>query len=59
MIPNIKAFGMSFNAASPITWIIALFLVVAGFVAARQTWRRLAQAWDDALMAAREKGYHA
>ena len=57
--PSIKAFGMNFNASSPITWIIALFLVVAGFVAARQTWRRLAHAWDDALMAAHEKGYHA
>ena len=57
--PSIKAFGMNFDASSPITWIIALFLVVAGFVAARQTWRRLAHAWDDALMAAHEKGYHA
>ena len=57
--PNIKAFGMNFDASSPITWIIALFLIVAGFVAARQTWRRLAHAWDDALMAAHEKGYHA
>jgi branched-chain amino acid transport system permease protein len=57
--PNIKAFGMNFNASSPITWIIALFLIVAGFVVARETWRRLAHAWDDALMAAHEKGYHA
>jgi len=57
--PNIKAFGMSFNASSPITWIIALFLIVAGSVAARLTWRRLAQAWGDALSAAHERGYHA
>ena len=57
--PNIKAFGMSFNASSPITWIIALFLVVGGFVVARETWRRLARAWDDALTAAHERGYHA
>jgi len=57
--PNIKAFGMNFDASSPITWIIALFLIVAGFVAARQTWRKLAQAWDDALSSAHEKGYHA
>ena len=57
--PNIKAFGMSFNASSPITWIVTLFLVVAGFVVARRTWSWLAHAWDEALMAAREKGYHA
>jgi branched-chain amino acid transport system permease protein len=57
--PNIKAFGMNFNASSPITWIIALFLIVAGFFVTRETWRRLAHAWDDALMAAHEKGYHA
>jgi branched-chain amino acid transport system permease protein len=57
--PNIKAFGMSFNASSPITWIIALFLIVGGFVVARETWRRLARAWDDAMTAAHEGGYHA
>jgi branched-chain amino acid transport system permease protein len=57
--PNIKAFGMSFNASSPITWIIALFLTVGGFFVARETWRRLARAWDDALTAAHERGYHA
>lgn len=57
--PNIKAFGMSFNASSPITWIIALFLVVGGFFVARETWRRLARAWDEAMTAAHERGYHA
>jgi branched-chain amino acid transport system permease protein len=57
--PNIKAFGMSFNASSPITWIIALFLTVGGFFVARETWRRLARAWDVALTAAHEGGYHA
>jgi branched-chain amino acid transport system permease protein len=57
--PNIKAFGMNFNASSPITWILALFLIVGGFVVARETWRRLVRAWDDALTAAHERGYHA
>jgi len=56
--PNIKAFGMSFNVSSPTTWIVAFLLIVVGFVAARKTWSRLALAWDDALKAAREKGYH-
>ncbi|WP_439399194.1 branched-chain amino acid ABC transporter permease [Bradyrhizobium sp. PMVTL-01] len=57
--PNIKAFGMSFNAASPITWMLAAFLIIAGYIAARRTWTWLAQAWDEALTAARDKGYHA
>jgi branched-chain amino acid transport system permease protein len=57
--PNVKAFGMSFNAASPVTWLVALFLIAAGFVAARKTWSRLARTWDDALTAARDRGYHA
>ena len=56
--PNIKAFGMNFNVSSPTTWIVAFLLIVVGFVAARKTWSRLALAWDDALKAAREKGYH-
>jgi branched-chain amino acid transport system permease protein len=57
--PNIKAFGMNFNASSPITWTIALFLTVGGFLVARETWRRLARAWDGAMTAAHERGYHA
>jgi len=56
--PNIKAFGMNFNVSSPTTWIVAFLLIVVGFVTARKTWSRLAIAWDDALKAAREKGYH-
>jgi branched-chain amino acid transport system permease protein len=57
--PNIKAFGMSFNASSPITCIVALFLIVAGFAAVRKTWSQVARAWDDALTAAQDKRYHA
>jgi len=56
--PNIKAFGMNFNASSPTTWIVALLLIVVGFVTARKTWSRLAHSWDDALNAARERGFH-
>jgi branched-chain amino acid transport system permease protein len=55
--PNIKAFGVNFNTSSPITWIFALFLIVAGFIIARKTWIWVASAWDDALMAARDKGH--
>jgi branched-chain amino acid transport system permease protein len=54
--PNIKAFGIPFNAASPVTWMISLALVVGGFFVARMTWKRVAHAWDEALTAARAKG---
>jgi len=54
--PNIKAFGIPFNTASPLTWGVALVLIVGGFIVARKTWKRIALAWDDALTAAREKG---
>ncbi|MDB5547081.1 MAG: transporter permease [Tardiphaga sp.] len=54
--PNIRAFGVAFNAASPLTWGLAVVLLIGGFVVARRTWSRVAQAWDDALVVAREKG---
>ena len=54
--PDIRAFGVPFNAASPITWGIAVVLLVGGFFVARITWTRIAHAWDDALVVAREKG---
>ena len=54
--PNIRAFGVPFNAASPITWGLALVLLVGGFFVSRKTWTRVAHSWDDALVVAREKG---
>lgn len=53
--PNIKAFGIPFNASSPITWAISLILIVGGFFVARMTWKRVAAAWDEALTVARAK----
>jgi branched-chain amino acid transport system permease protein len=53
--PNIKAFGIPFNAASPLTWGVSLILVVGGFFVARMTWKRIAMAWDEALTVARAK----
>jgi branched-chain amino acid transport system permease protein len=57
--PHIKVFGVTFDASSPITWIATLVLIVVGYLVSRKTWTWLARAWDDALTAAREKGYHA
>ncbi|EGP06345.1 putative branched-chain amino acid ABC transporter permease [Bradyrhizobiaceae bacterium SG-6C] len=53
--PNIKAFGIPFNASSPITWAVSLILIVGGFFVARMTWKRVAAAWDEALTVARAK----
>lgn len=54
--PNIRAFGVGFNAVSPITWIVAAVLLIGGYVLARKTWRGIVLAWDDALNAARQQG---
>jgi branched-chain amino acid transport system permease protein len=53
--PNIKAFGIPFNAASPVTWAVSAILIIGGFMVARMTWKRVAAAWDEALTAARAK----
>jgi branched-chain amino acid transport system permease protein len=54
--PHIKAFGVSFDAASRYIWSLAAILLVGGFLVARKTWTRVGQAWDGAASAAREKG---
>ncbi|MGY0575974.1 branched-chain amino acid ABC transporter permease [Bradyrhizobium sp. RDM12] len=53
----INLFGIAFNATSPATWLTAAVLVVGGFVMARLTWRRIAEAWDRAATVARDRGY--
>ncbi|KIZ45229.1 MULTISPECIES: branched-chain amino acid ABC transporter permease [Rhodopseudomonas] len=54
--PHIEPFGIPFNAASPISWVVSVVLIIVGFVLARMSWARVAHAWDDALTAARQKG---
>jgi branched-chain amino acid transport system permease protein len=54
--PHIRAFGVGFDAASPLIWATAAVLLIGGFLVARQTWTRVAQAWDDASGTARDKG---
>jgi branched-chain amino acid transport system permease protein len=56
--PNTKAFGVRFNAASPFIWLLAATFLIGGFVVARRTWKWVGKAWDEALIAAREKGFH-
>ena len=57
--PYMKAFGVHFNAASPLIWLLAVALMIGGFIVARRTWTWVGNAWDEALIAAREKGFHA
>src|ERR1700761_789729 len=54
--PHIKAFGVPFDAASPVIWGIAAVLAVGGFLVARKNWAWVGQAWDDATSTARDKG---
>jgi branched-chain amino acid transport system permease protein len=53
----IHLFGIPFAPSSPVTWLVAAVLVVAGFFVARLTWRRIAEAWDRAATVARDRGY--
>jgi branched-chain amino acid transport system permease protein len=56
--PHIRAFGIPFNAASPLTWTAALVLIIGGFALARLAWARTAHVWDETLTAARAKVHH-
>jgi branched-chain amino acid transport system permease protein len=53
----INLLGVPFNATAPTTWLVAAVLVVGGFLVARLSWRRVAEAWDRAATIARERGY--
>jgi branched-chain amino acid transport system permease protein len=53
---HIRAFGVSFDAASRYIWAMAAILLIGGYLVARKTWRWVGHAWDDATSVAREKG---
>jgi branched-chain amino acid transport system permease protein len=53
----INLFGVPFDATAPTTWTVAAVLVIVGFLIARLTWRRVADAWDRAATIARDRGY--
>jgi branched-chain amino acid transport system permease protein len=53
----INMFGIRFNATAPTTWAAAAVLVLGGFLVARMSWRRVAEAWDRAATVARDRGY--
>jgi len=53
---HIKAFGVSFDAASRYIWTMATTLLIGGFWLARKTWIWVGRAWDEANSGEREKG---
>jgi len=53
---HIKAFGVSFDAASPYIWAMAAILLIGGYIVGRKTWSWVGHAWDGATGIAREKG---
>jgi branched-chain amino acid transport system permease protein len=53
---HIKAFGVGFDAASPLVWGLSAILLIGGYFVARMTWRRIGQAWSEATTVARDKG---
>jgi len=55
--PVLHPFGLSIDSHSPLSWAIAALLLLGGFTVARLTWWNVARAFDDAMTAARAKGY--
>jgi branched-chain amino acid transport system permease protein len=53
----INLIGVPLDATAPTTWLVAAVLVIGGFLVARMTWRRIADAWDRAATVARDRGY--
>jgi branched-chain amino acid transport system permease protein len=53
----INLLGIPVNATALTTPVVAALLVVGGFLVARITWRRVAEAWDRATTVARDRGY--
>jgi branched-chain amino acid transport system permease protein len=53
----INLLGIPVNATALTTPVFAALLVVGGFLVARITWRRVAEAWDRATTVARDRGY--
>jgi branched-chain amino acid transport system permease protein len=53
----VNLLGIPFDTTTAATWVVAAVLVVGGFLVARMTWRRIAEAWDRAATVARDRGH--
>ncbi len=45
---RMRLLWVSLDAATPWPWLVALLMLVGGFLVFRKTWRRVAAAWQDA-----------
>jgi branched-chain amino acid transport system permease protein len=50
---TLRMFAVSFDAASPVPWIVTIALVVGGALLVRLVWPLVMRAWSDATAAAR------
>lgn len=55
--PVLHPFGFAIDTNTPLSWAIAAVLTLGGLALARLTWKSVARAWDDAMTAARARGY--
>lgn len=53
----VRLLGIPFDTSRPATWIIGAVLTLGGFIVARKSWRRIAEAWDRTGASARDKGH--
>jgi branched-chain amino acid transport system permease protein len=51
-----RMFGVSFDAASPVPWIVMTVLIAGGALLVRLIWPVVTQAWSDATAAVRAGG---
>jgi branched-chain amino acid transport system permease protein len=56
--PEMTFFGLPLDVTKPLPWLVAAAMVVGGFVLFRATWPAVANAWNEATLAARGRGEH-
>jgi branched-chain amino acid transport system permease protein len=55
--PVMRPFGLALDASKPLVLLLAIVLLVGGFIVARWSWSIVVRAWDEAMTAARAKGF--
>ena len=56
--PDMIFFRIPLDVTRPLPWLVAGAMTVGGFLLFRATWPRVANAWNDATLAARGRGEH-
>jgi branched-chain amino acid transport system permease protein len=55
--PVMRPFGLALDASKPLVLLLTIVLLVGGFIVARWSWTIVVRAWDEAMTAARAKGF--